>query len=492
MSKREGEVLALIKGLAAERGLPVSQDAAGNLLVKAPGRGVGVGAPPVCIQGHVDMVTEKNQATAHDFATDPICLRVSADGAWLTATGTTLGADNGIGVSAGLALLDEPEGVDLPPLELLFTVDEETGLNGAKALDAAALGVEARTLLNLDTEEWGSIYIGCAGGGDAKLAVPLQRAPAGGEGALLELRVEGLLGGHSGICIGDGRANAVVVAARAAQRVLAADARVGLVAIDGGDKHNAIPRESSVMLLVPPAAEAAAREAVAAAFAAFNLEYGLLEANALLELRPAAAGGGAQPPLTPESAERCLGVLLSVPHGALKQSHALPGLVETSNNLAAVATDDARAGADACMRVLCSSRSSVAPALDGVRETLRAVATVMGRGRVEFTPAYPGWQPNPASKVLEMTKAALGAQLRAEGVHEPPHVLAIHAGLECGLIGEKVALAAGGGGAALDMVSFGPTIRGAHSPDEAVEIATVPKFYALTKEVLRQLAHARA
>lgn len=152
MSKREGEILALIKGLAAERNLPYKQDAAGNLLLKAPGRGAGVGAPPVCIQGHVDMVTEKNSATVHDFATDPITLRRSADGKWISADETTLGADNGIGVAAGLALLDEPDPIDLPPLELLFTVDEETGLNGAKALDAAALGITAKTLLNLDTE----------------------------------------------------------------------------------------------------------------------------------------------------------------------------------------------------------------------------------------------------------------------------------------------------------------------------------------------------
>lgn len=154
MSKREAAALELVEALARERGLPFTQDGAGNALIKFPGAGAGIGAPPVLIQGHLDMVTEKNDATAHDFATDPIALVLSADGRWLKADGTTLGADNGIGVCAALALLDEPAPIDLPPLELLFTVDEETGLNGAKALDPAALGVSARTLLNLDTEEW--------------------------------------------------------------------------------------------------------------------------------------------------------------------------------------------------------------------------------------------------------------------------------------------------------------------------------------------------
>lgn len=358
------------------------------------------------------------------------------------------------------------------------------------------------------SQEWGSIYIGCAGGGDAKLAIPLERdaAPQDAEaGARAEppaarwhLRVEGLLGGHSGICIGEGRANAVQLAARAVQDVLSARPDVKLVAIDGGDKHNAIPREASALLVVPAGAEAAVRQAVADARSAFVAEYGLLESKGSIDLRPLPATEGdwrqSAQPLTTECAERCLAVLVALPHGSLKQSHALPGLVETSNNLAAVTTDAPAGGAGGqapCMRVLCSSRSSVWPAIEGVRAKLRAIATVMGKGSIELSPAYPGWQPNPSSRVLELTKAALAAQLRAEGIADPPHVLAIHAGLECGLIGEKCALAATGG-AELDMVSFGPTIRGAHSPDEAVEIETVPKFYALTKEVLRQLAQAKA
>jgi len=500
MSKHEGGVLEMLKGIARAKGLACTQDAAGNLLVKAPGRGLGVDAPPVMIQGHVDMVTEKNKATAHDFLYDPITLLRSADGLWIKADGTTLGADNGIGVSAGLALLDEADPIDLPPLELLFTVDEETGLNGAKALDAKALGVTAKTLLNLDTEEWGCIYIGCAGGGDAKLALPVARAAAGDEtAARYEVRVEGLLGGHSGICIGDGRANAVQLAARTALEVLrcTAAAPAALIAFDGGDKHNAIPREASAILSIPASAEPAARAAVEAMHSSLLAEYGILETKGSVSLRPLAAEEGdwrgSAMPLLVESAERILNVLVALPHGPLKFSHAVPGLVETSNNVAAVTTDGPVANGGECVRVLCSSRSSVGEAMAGVREKLSAIGGMMGKGKVEFSPAYPGWRPNISSKVLELTKAALAAQLTAEGSTEPPQVLAVHAGLECGLIGEKCAAAYGGGLAAeLDMISFGPTIRGAHSPDEAVEISTVPKFYRLTKAVLAELAAARA
>lgn len=313
--------------------------------------------------------------------------------------------------------------------------------------------------------------------------------------------MQGLLGGHSGICIDRGHANAVQLAARAAQQALGAARGVGLVAIDGGDKHNAIPREASAVLLVPPDADGAVCAAAAESAEALRAEYGLLEQGGSLELRPLRAGAAdwrsGAPPLTPEAAERVLAVLVSLPHGVLKVSHALPGLAETSNNLAAVTTDAPGAprgegGEGECVRVLCSSRSSVTPGIDGVRAKLRAIGCLMGKGSVAFSPAYPGWQPDPTSRVLRMTQEALSRQLRADGIAEPPQVLAIHAGLECGLIGEKVAHAsAQPQHAKLDMVSFGPTIRGAHSPDEAVEVSTVPKFYELTKAVLAQLAAVR-
>jgi di/tripeptidase len=251
----------------------------------------------------------------------------------------------------------------------------------------------------------------------------------------------------------------------------------------------------------------AARRAVEVAARALEAEYGLLETKALIELRPLGSAlgewRGTVPPFSAESAERVLSVLISLPHGPFKCSHAVPGLVETSNNVAAVTTDvpamlaaggsGGAGGGSECVRVLCSSRSSVDEAMAGVRDKLVAIAKTMGKGAIELTPAYPGWRPNPKSKLLEITKAKLSAQLKAEGINEPPHVLAIHAGLECGLIGEKCSAAYGGGPSSeMDLISFGPTIRGAHSPDEAVEIATVPKFYQLTKAVLAELAAVRS
>lgn len=207
-SGHEAAVLNYIRSVAEAKELSWSQDAAGNLLVKAPGRGMGVTAPPVIVQNHVDMVTEKHTWVSHDFTRDPIALVLSADGQWLGADGTTLGADNGIGVAAALALLDEPDATPLPPLELLFTVDEETGLTGAKDLDPVALGISGKTMLNLDTEEWGNLYIGCAGGGDASMTIPIKRAAMEGDTTVVVIGASGLRGGHSGINIGEGRANA--------------------------------------------------------------------------------------------------------------------------------------------------------------------------------------------------------------------------------------------------------------------------------------------
>lgn len=507
-SKHEAAVLEHIKTIAAEKGLTWKQDAAGNMVVRSPGRGSGLNAPPVIIQGHVDIVTEKNTDTSHDFLTDPIQLRLSDDGAWLGATGTTLGADNGIGVAAALALLDEPEGTPLPPLELLFTVEEETGLHGARKLDARALGLSARTLLNLDTEEWGALYCGCAGGGDAKLYLPGARLAAAPPGSAVHtLSVRGLLGGHSGINIAEGRCNAVLQAAATARTLVrevhAAGHAAHVVAITGGDKHNAIPREAEVHLCLADgggggdaAALAVAGRVVADACAAMAAEYGLLETKASMELAPAAADAALPPPLDVESSVRWLDALLALPHGPLKWSHALSNLVETSSSVAAAHTGEG-AGGGAELFVLCSSRSSVATAIERVRLSLRAVAETLGRGRIELSEPYPGWQPDMESKVLGVARDKLRRMLEEAGAANPePEVLAIHAGLECGLIGERIlkpdAAECNGAAEKMDMVSFGPTIRGAHSPDEQVEISTVAPFYALTKAVLAELANASA
>ena len=461
-SKQEEQVLAWLKEFADTRSLEWQQDEPGNIIVRRPGSGDGESAPTVVIQSHVDMVCEKNAETEHDFGRDPI--RLLRDGDWLTADGTTLGADNGIGVATALALLEMRGDARLPPLECLFTVDEETGLTGAFALDGALL--QGRTLLNLDTEEWGAICIGCAGGGDSELALPVAREASPGDFLSFQLSVEGLMGGHSGVNIHEYRANAIVLLASLLEPLATIGAR--LVSVRGGDKTNAIPREAFATLLLPPAAMADAQIAVGARTAALQAEFGTLETA----LRVTLAGLDAAPAecLSAGAQTNLLGLLRALPHGVLKYSHAIPGLVETSNNLASVAPDEGH------YRIVCSSRSSIMEALEDVRDRIATIAALCG-ATVTRSSSYPGWQPDPTSPVLKRLK-----RIYAEQLGEAPEVGAIHAGLECGVIGERAP--------GMDMVSFGPTITGAHSPDERVEIPTVAKFWNLLLALLADMAKA--
>ena len=481
-------VLAWLKAFADARSLPWTQDAVGNLVIRRPGSGTplsGARAPPVILQGHVDMVTEKNADRAsHDFGADPLTLVLGGDG-WLRADGTTLGADNGIGVAAALAVLDTPphDPAPLPPIEALFTVDEETGLTGAFGLDGGML--TGRTLVNLDTEEWGDIFIGCAGGGDSRITLPVSADPcAAPVVATLSLSVSGLLGGHSGLCIHEGRGNAVGLAARLAEAAVrggGGSAAVRLVSMSGGDKRNAIPRECAATVAVCAGGRAtvdAALDAARTEADAIRQEYGGLEAGMRLEVvQPAEASPSPPPlPLTAASTDASLTLLRALPHGALRMSTAVPGLVETSNNLASVVpVADGEGGSLSALLIQTSTRSALLPALEAVRRSIAALATALG-GSVTSDEAYPGWAPNPASRIVRLTAAAVeGVTGRAPGIG------AIHAGLECGIISSRVP-----GG--LDAVSFGPTITGAHSPDEAVRVDTVGPFYEALVRLLGVLA----
>lgn len=493
-SKHEHALLQYIQSIATRHGLTFRQDAIGNLAVFVPGVGVGRDAAPVIVQGHLDMVTEKNQKTVHDFFTDPILLEKNKkqssssndkEETWLTANGTTLGADNGIGVAAALALLEEAvitadnaSSLDMPPLQLLFTIDEETGLTGAQQLDANALGLTGKTLLNLDTEEWGELYVGCAGGGESILTLDLQRQEAWHDTnddddsrTLVGLRVEGLLGGHSGINIHEGRANAILLCAAAIQSVLATESKAMLVSLTGGDKHNAIPREATAILSVPADARAKMEAIVQQSLVAAQSEYGLLETNLVVSVNDHDDAEETCPaPLEADSARRLVALLLSLPHGPLKYSHAMKDLVETSNNVASISfTDNDQA------KVLCSSRSSVSAALEATRDRIAAVSTLAG-ATMERIEAYPGWNPNMKSPLLGIAQTILN-----ETLGQAPGVKAIHAGLECGLLIEKL-------GGNVDALSFGPTITGAHSPDESINADTVPPFYQLVKDILGVLA----
>ena len=458
-SKQEAAARQYVLEVATRAGVESHVDQAGNVVVRKPASAGRERAPAVILQSHLDMVQEKRSDLAHDFGRDPLVPR--RDGDYLYATGTTLGADNGIGVAAMLAVLEADDLVH-GPLELLFTVDEETGLTGAAQLDPALL--RGRLLLNLDSEEDGILYVGCAGGGDSHITLPLRTAaiPAGREA--LRVRVHGLKGGHSGVDIHLQRGNAIQILVRA---LLAGRGRVraDLAALSGGGAHNAIPREATAVVLLAAEAVGPFREGVEAEFAAARAEYRAADPGLALELAAAPVPAATW---TAEDTTRILGLLLALPHGVLAMSHEIPDLVETSNNVAAVRAQDGG------LVVLTSSRSSVDTALAATRRRIRAVAELAG-GTVEEPPAYPGWKPNLDSRILGVTRAVHRQTLGAD-----PEVKAIHAGRECGIIGQKLP--------GVDMVSLGPQIEFPHSPDERVLIPSVERFWRLLGATVAALA----
>ena len=460
-SKHEEKILQYLKNFADERNLETREDSTGNIVVLRPGSNGGESAPVIVIQSHVDMVCEKNRDYEHDFMNDP--LKLYTDGDWLKAEGTTLGADNGIGVAAALALLDMPIDCKLPPLECLFTVDEETGLTGAFALNGNI--IKGRTMLNLDTEDWGEICIGCAGGGDSSidLIVDYQDAPT--DFLSFQLSIEGLMGGHSGVDIHEERGNAIVFLASILDALQdSIDCRV--VSLEGGDKHNAIPREAFATVVVSPEAVSDAQIIVSKREQGIIKEFGSKEKN--LKIGFAGLNASPEKTLTNSSQTALIGLLRTIPHGVLKFSHDVKGLVETSNNMAAVKCDGGK------YNVVSSTRSSIAEALELQRERIALMSKAYG-AEVEQDEAYPGWAPDLTSSILETTTKIYSDMLDGE-----PHICAIHAGLECGVIGEKVN--------GMDMISFGPTIKGPHSPDERVDIPSVKKFWDLLLKILEELS----
>jgi dipeptidase D len=443
---------------ARERGAEAERDAAGNVVVRIPATKGCEGAPIAVLQGHLDMVCEKNSDTAFDFEKDAISL--VRDGDWLKADGTTLGADNGVGLAMGLAFLDGKRAHG--PLEILCTVSEETGLDGARSLQPGF--VRGRLLINLDSEEDGVFYVGCAGGRDCHTALPLAREPAPADRVGLALELKGLRGGHSGLDIVHNRGNATRLLARA---ILAASREVdlALVSIEGGDKHNAIPREARAVVAVAPADRAQVERILGEQLAGFRAEFASAEPELTLAVsataRPAQTLAGA-------SGRAALALLTALPHGVIAMSRDIQGLVETSSNMARVRTEDG------ALTVLTSSRSSVASSLAGVIEQIQSIGALAG-AKVEASDGYPGWQPNLKSELL-----ALGRKTYARVHGLEPKFTAIHAGLECGILSEKYP--------GLDMISFGPTIQNPHSPDERVSIPTVERSFAFLEALVDEIA----
>lgn len=456
-SKDEGQIRQYVLGVAERNGLEAKVDGSGNVVVRKPGSPGHENAAATILQSHLDMVQEKNSDVEHDFETDAIT--PVKDGAYLKADGTTLGSDNGIGVAAMLALMEDQE-AEHGPLEFLFTVDEETGLTGAAGLGDDMLA--GRQLLNLDSEEEGIITIGCAGGGDTHLQLPMAEERA--EGSAVHIVIQGLKGGHSGVDIHLQRANAIKVLSRALYAAwLEEPFRVA--DLSGGNAHNAIPREASATVVLKGEKEVARfRGRLEEELDTIVHESSTVDPGMTFEVTEVST-----PPTVWDevTTRRGLALLTTLPHGVVRMSPDIPGLVETSTNLAVAA----RRNGD--LDILLSSRSSVASALRALRQRIRSAGSLAG-AEAEEEDAYPGWEPDVGSRLLGVVK-----EVYAEHLGEP-EVGAIHAGLECGIIGEKYD--------GMDMVSFGPQIEFPHSPDERVKIDSVQSFYVVLRALLERLS----
>lgn len=459
-SKKEDRIAAYLLSFAEEYGLESKRDKVGNVLIRKDGTKGKENAPVVILQSHIDMVGEKNSDVDHDFSKDPIDAYVDDKG-WVRAKGTTLGADDGIGIAAQLAIL-EANDIEHPPIECLFTVDEETGMTGAFGLEKGFL--EGKILLNLDSEDDGELFIGCAGGKDTSgmLAYEMENLPEDHLG--YRITVGGLKGGHSGDDIHKGRANANKILNRLIWN-LTEEFEVRMASFDAGNLRNAIAREGQALIAVAAGSEAGVAALVEQMEKDIKAEWRVTEPGLWIKAEKTEAPARV---LRPEYQYTLLNMIYAMPHGVISWSQDIEDFVETSTNLAAVKT-----GHDH-FHITTSQRSSVESAKKNIGDRVASVFRLAG-AKVEQGDGYPGWTPNPDSEIKRIMADSYEKLFDAK-----PKVLAIHAGLECGLIGEKYP--------GLDMISYGPTIKGAHSPDEGVEISTVQKFWDLTLDVLKKIS----
>ncbi len=459
-SKHEAALRDHLRAWAEARGIETRVDAAGNLILRKPASPGRADRPGVVLQGHLDMVCQKNAGTDHDFHRDPI-RPVLRDG-WLVADHTTLGADNGIGVALALAALEAPE-LAHPPLEVLLTVDEEAGMGGARSLAPGSLS--GRFLINLDTEEWGEFYLGCAGGMDVEATRACMTAPLPADHTLWRLALSGLRGGHSGIDIHLRRANAIRLLVECLG-ILARQMDARLIALEGGTARNAIPREASCVFALPAAHAPDLPGLLERIRADWAQRFRGIDDG--IHLDWARATATVHRALEPGDQAALLDFLHAAPDGVARMSDDFPGVVETSDNLGVASLDGAVFRAVFMVRSLKDAEAlALADGLLGQAANHGFQARKVG--------PYPGWPPNPASPLL-----ALGQRVYQATFGQPAGLQVIHAGLECGL------LAASHPG--LDMISFGPDIRGAHAPGERVEIRSVGQCWVLLRAMLKELA----
>ena len=460
-SKKEEKIRAFLIDFAKDKGLEYKVDEAGNVLIKKNATAGMENRKTVILQSHIDMVCEKNNDTVHDFDTDPI--QTYIDGEWLKAKGTTLGADNGIGVATQLAVLASDD-IQHGPLECLFTVDEETGLTGAFALKEGFMSGDI--LLNLDSEDEGELFIGCAGGAGttAVFPCPMVKSPEGY--FFFRVTVKGLTGGHSGDDINKNRANANKLLNRYLMS-LSGKYDLYISEIDGGNLHNAIPREAHAVCAVPMKDKESVRVDLNVFLADVENEYSVTEPNISMDIESETAF----PEVMDKAAmSRFLNSIHAVHNGVFAMSQELDWLVETSSNLASIRKEGDR------IVVTTSQRSSIGSARENMSATVRA-AFELGGARAVTNEGYPGWKMNPKSEILAIAKESYERLF-----HKEPKILAIHAGLECGLFSEKYPH--------LDMISVGPTLRGVHSPEERLLIPTVQMVWDHLLDILKHIPEA--
>lgn len=453
-SKKEEKVIAFIKGFGEDLGLETTVDEVGNVIIKKPATAGMENRKSIVLQSHLDMVCQKNNDVNFDFETEGIKMEI--DGDWVKAKGTTLGADNGLGVATIMSILESSD-IPHPALEALFTIDEETGMTGAIGLKPGQLTGEI--LLNLDTEEDDEIDIGCAGGVD--VTITQNYATEAPKGQVVRIEVKGLQGGHSGMDIHKGFGNANIILGRLLYKGLE-NQNIELISIDGGGLRNAIPREGVAIISVRNAQEFI--QEVTVLKAEILEEFASVEAGLQINIENSTSSDKA---ISEADSKKVILTLKGLHNGVYRMSPDVADLVEASNNVARV---ELKGGE---LKILNLTRSSVDSSKYSTAEQLKSVAELAGMN-VVFSGSYPGWKPRPGSEIVQIME-----KIYTEKFNEKPHVVACHAGLECGIIGANYP--------EMEMVSFGPTIRGAHSPDEKANIPSAQKFWSFLKDILANI-----
>ena len=459
-SKKEEKIRAYLLDFGKEHNLETIVDEIGNVLIRKPATSGMEKRKSVVLQSHIDMVCEKNEDVDFDFVKDAIIPRI--EGEWVKATGTTLGADDGIGMAAQLAIL-AADNIPHGPIECLFTVDEETGLTGAFGLKPNFL--QSNILLNLDSEDDGELFIGCAGGKDTLIKLPKKTQTADKSKTAYSIEVKGLKGGHSGDEIQKGLGNAVKIMNRLlweADR----DFNIQLAKLDAGNLRNAIAREAFATILVDNNKEQAFEKYIQQYAALAKKEIYVSDPDLFISAEKISADTITEV-LDAATQKQLLNAIYACPHGVIAWSQDIANFVETSTNLASIKFKEDH------ILITTSQRSSVDSAKDNICQMVASVFHLTD-AKVEHSDGYPGWTPNPDSEIMKIL-----SQSYEQLFNQKPKVLAIHAGLECGLIGEKYP--------GMDMISYGPTIKGAHSPDERLKIDTVSKFWDVTLDVLNKI-----